>query len=363
MFGLINANARLYSPYLGRFISPDPLLNSEGGVLDYNPYIYARNNPYKYIDRNGEFWWLVAAAIWGGFGNVFANFDNIDNAGGFFSYFGIGAAAGAVGACVGAGVNAALAGGSFWAGFTGTAGGISSTGFFAGAATGAAGGFAGGFMASAGNSWLNGSGFGNGLLNGLQGAIGEAVSDGIFGGILGGIDALIKHTNFFTGIRKFDPKGACFCTECCSLDFEMPEPIFGKYRGTFEGVSVFESKRLGNIFDGAFGVTIPPYGIVVGDGAFTRGFLKGKALVQHEYGHYLQYNLVHFKAYYQIIALESISSIKNHPTTHHKYWTETWANYLSKDYFGDRWLGYFLKGKYPAINISKADWDRIKKAM
>ena len=61
MFGLINANARLYNPYLGRFISPDPLLNSEGGPLDYNPYIYARNNPYKYIDRNGEFWWLVAA--------------------------------------------------------------------------------------------------------------------------------------------------------------------------------------------------------------------------------------------------------------------------------------------------------------
>ncbi len=60
MFGLLNANARLYSPYLGRFVSPDPLLNSEGGPLDYNPYIYARNNPYKYIDRNGEFCGLVA---------------------------------------------------------------------------------------------------------------------------------------------------------------------------------------------------------------------------------------------------------------------------------------------------------------
>ena len=69
MFGLLNANARLYSPYLGRFISPDPLLNSEGGPLDYNPYIYARNNPYRYIDRNGEFFWLVAigaAALVGG---------------------------------------------------------------------------------------------------------------------------------------------------------------------------------------------------------------------------------------------------------------------------------------------------------
>ncbi len=48
-------NARLYSPYLGRFVSPDPLLNSEGGPLLYNPYVYANNNPFKYIDRNGEF--------------------------------------------------------------------------------------------------------------------------------------------------------------------------------------------------------------------------------------------------------------------------------------------------------------------
>ncbi len=66
MFGLINANARLYSPYLGRFVSPDPLLNSEGGPLLYNPYVYANNNPFKYIDRNGEFVWLVPA-IFGGF--------------------------------------------------------------------------------------------------------------------------------------------------------------------------------------------------------------------------------------------------------------------------------------------------------
>ncbi len=63
MFGLLNANARLYSPYLGRFVSPDPLLNCEGGAWDYNPYVYANNNPYKYIDRNGEFCGLVACLL------------------------------------------------------------------------------------------------------------------------------------------------------------------------------------------------------------------------------------------------------------------------------------------------------------
>ncbi len=94
MFGLLNANARLYSPYLGRFVSPDPLLTEEGSPLDFNPYVYARNNPYRYIDRNGEFWFLpilinavmnvatysISAAITGNW-----------NVGDFFKSMGIGA--------------------------------------------------------------------------------------------------------------------------------------------------------------------------------------------------------------------------------------------------------------------------------
>ena len=95
-------NARLYNPYLGRFVSPDPLLNSEGSAWDYNPYVYVNNNPYKYIDRNGECWWLVAAAIFGGGANVMANFDNINSTGDFIKIFGVGALAGAGAACIGA---------------------------------------------------------------------------------------------------------------------------------------------------------------------------------------------------------------------------------------------------------------------
>lgn len=101
MFGLINANARLYSPYLGRFVSPDPLLNSEGGPLDYNPYVYARNNPYKYIDRNGEFPWLIVAfaafTTAGGVANVVSNWSDIhsvlEGAGYFFLGAGVTGAA------------------------------------------------------------------------------------------------------------------------------------------------------------------------------------------------------------------------------------------------------------------------------
>ena len=91
MFGLLNANARLYSPYLGRFVSPDPLLNEDGGLLDFNPYVYARNNPYRYIDRKGEFPWLIAAfALIGDGLNVWNNWDNINNAGDFIGFFTIG---------------------------------------------------------------------------------------------------------------------------------------------------------------------------------------------------------------------------------------------------------------------------------
>lgn len=62
--------------------------------LDYNPYIYARNNPYKYIDRNGEFPFLLVGlgiAIGGGLVNCAINSENIHSASDFFSCFGMGA--------------------------------------------------------------------------------------------------------------------------------------------------------------------------------------------------------------------------------------------------------------------------------
>ena len=102
-------NARLYNPYLGRFISPDPLLNSEGGPLDYNPYIYARNNPYKYIDRNGEIWWLIPAMICG-FGLAAANFDHIDNIFEFVGNFSLGFVANVTATGLSIGVGAIVGG-------------------------------------------------------------------------------------------------------------------------------------------------------------------------------------------------------------------------------------------------------------
>ncbi len=53
-FGLINLNARLYSPYQGRFISPDPVFDENRSLLGTNPYSYANNSPGMYIDPSGE---------------------------------------------------------------------------------------------------------------------------------------------------------------------------------------------------------------------------------------------------------------------------------------------------------------------
>jgi len=55
-FGIINMNARLYDPVLGRFLAPDPYVGS-GMTNDFNRYVYGRNNPLMYIDLSGKSFW------------------------------------------------------------------------------------------------------------------------------------------------------------------------------------------------------------------------------------------------------------------------------------------------------------------
>lgn len=53
--GLIDMNARLYDPMLGRFLSPDPHIQSPDCPQNYNRYTYCLNNPLKYVDILGLF--------------------------------------------------------------------------------------------------------------------------------------------------------------------------------------------------------------------------------------------------------------------------------------------------------------------
>ena len=52
--GFYNYGARLYDPVLGRFISPDSVVQAPGDPQTLNRYSYARNNPLIYVDPSGN---------------------------------------------------------------------------------------------------------------------------------------------------------------------------------------------------------------------------------------------------------------------------------------------------------------------
>jgi len=52
--GVINMNARIYDPFLGRFLSADPVLPDAYDMQSYNRYSYALGNPLKYVDPTGN---------------------------------------------------------------------------------------------------------------------------------------------------------------------------------------------------------------------------------------------------------------------------------------------------------------------
>ena len=63
IFSLINLNARLYDPIIGRMLSPDPYVSDPSDHQQYNRYSYCANNPMKYKDPNGEFLFMALTAI------------------------------------------------------------------------------------------------------------------------------------------------------------------------------------------------------------------------------------------------------------------------------------------------------------
>jgi len=54
MGGLMDYNARFYSPMLGRFIQPDTVIPDPGGSQGWNRYSYVLNNPISYNDPSGH---------------------------------------------------------------------------------------------------------------------------------------------------------------------------------------------------------------------------------------------------------------------------------------------------------------------
>ena len=52
--GLSNFGARMYDPVVGRFMGVDAVGFSEGNLHSFNRYAYANNNPYRFVDPDGN---------------------------------------------------------------------------------------------------------------------------------------------------------------------------------------------------------------------------------------------------------------------------------------------------------------------
>lgn len=64
--GLVNMNARMYDPALGRFMSPDTLVDAEDSPQAYNRYSYLSNSPLNGTDPSGHgFFSSVVGAVTG----------------------------------------------------------------------------------------------------------------------------------------------------------------------------------------------------------------------------------------------------------------------------------------------------------
>ena len=183
-FGLINMNARLYNPLLGRFINPDPLLQFGENSQNYNRFVYCLNNPFSAVDISGKSLTLLAivgigAAI-GAIGNVVykACSGQINSVGDFFAAAGVGAVAGALSSLAVVAV------------------GVSAVGIAGGMACGAIGGFVSSVVTGIGNAAFFGD-----EISFMSIASGVAMG-AVLGGIGGGIYAKVKGLDIWTGEVK-----------------------------------------------------------------------------------------------------------------------------------------------------------------
>ena len=128
---VINANARLYDPAIGRFFSPDPFVQAPDFTQNYNRYSYCLNNPVMYSDPTGEIFGIddaiiVGAMIGAFFGGIRADQKGESFLGGMIKGAFIGGLGGALGGIGGAGMSYAenLFLGVWEGGFTGYVDGL-----------------------------------------------------------------------------------------------------------------------------------------------------------------------------------------------------------------------------------------------
>jgi RHS repeat-associated protein len=190
MFELINMNARMYNPALGRFLSADPFVQAPDFSQTYNRYSYANNNPMSYIDPSGEIAWFIPVIIGAVIGGTSgATIGHSKGAKGWDMFWHVAGGATVGGLSGGAATGVSALGGAAWwagaaagavggAGFNGLSTGWDAAAMLKGAGIGAFSGFAGGGLGSAiGGGWgaVAGGAASSGLSTALNGGILEQV--------------------------------------------------------------------------------------------------------------------------------------------------------------------------------------------
>ena len=187
-YGLINMNARLYDPVVGRFLSPDPYVQAPDFSQNFNRYSYALNNPLRYTDPNGEFVFvpfLIAAVVGGGI-NWWAHGASFDMAG--LAYFGIGA---------GVGIAGMVTGGAAFTALAGAGAAVGTGGALVGVGAGAIGFFGASTVSMLGNNVL----MGDPMPTGGELAMGMGISMAT-GGLMNGTMAAVNGNNFWNGAPR-----------------------------------------------------------------------------------------------------------------------------------------------------------------
>ena len=231
-FGLINANARLYDPLLGRFLSPDPYVQAPDFSQNYNRYSYCLNNPLKYTDESGEIFGIddalfafMSGAIIGALsGGVMAYKSGAQGFEEWASYI-----------LSGATIGATAAGFGFTAGLF-----VSSMthlgGFIGGALSGMASGAVGGAISGFYNTLLLTSDSSTARRNALLSAGVGALTGGLLGGLGSGYLSKRHGGNFWDGIGE----SVDYIIDPAHLN-ELSDPV--EYSQTT--VDIFSNKNFG----------------------------------------------------------------------------------------------------------------------
>ena len=198
-FGIINMNNRMYDPILGRMMEADNLIQDPYFTQSFNRFSYVVNNPLRYTDPTGDFWFVpvIAGAIVGAtIGGLIADANGEKWWKGSIIGGIVGAGLGAVGAYAGAAVAPT---GIAW---TMTVNGLASANLAM--LSNVAQGKNIDKIYSAGLLGLGAGALGSGLTGPLQSAgLAYAISGGLYGGFDRLIDSDIKGYNNETKFKNF----------------------------------------------------------------------------------------------------------------------------------------------------------------